>query len=176
MNELFEKAEAQERNKEALKYSAKNNFKAKEKFHYKFSTERVNNLLEFLHPQYLDKVVAATKSALYKIDPTWQTGQFKAFSKHFRMNLLRSLYTRRFPLENAKFSALDKDKILEMMLETSQGFSDHEKAAFYGKVLSEYILRCPKERFPIWAESYKDKPNFIIMWNLNSSIWLTIYY
>jgi hypothetical protein len=142
---------------------------------FKFPDDDVNKLLDILLPQYLDSVVDTIKTALYQIDPTWQKGQFKVFSKHFRMNLVRSLFTQRLSLSNAKYSTFSEDKILEFILESSQGFSDAEKSAYYGVVLSEYILRCPQELFPHWTENFKDKPNFIVMWNLHSNIWLDIF-
>jgi len=141
-----------------------------------YTKDNVETLAEVLLPQDLNMVVQAIQAALTKIDRTWKRGQFDIFSKHFRMNLLRSLFTQRIPLEDANYNALDKDKILETIIEASQDFSDYEKASFYGEVLSKYILRSPKERFPNWAKKYKDKPNFIIMWNLYFRIWQMIYW
>jgi|GEM_PF-4822218 len=146
-----------------------------EQFNKQFKIlDDVNNLLEISLPQYLDSVVDAIKTALDQMDPTWQMGQFRIFSKHFQTNLVRSFFTGRFPLTEAKYLTFSNDKILEFILEAPQGFSNAKNAAFYGKVLSEYLLLCPTEIFPSWAESYKDKPSFIIVWNSHYTISMTI--
>jgi len=143
---------------------------------FTYTKENTEALTMILLPQDLDIVVQTIKKALSKIDPTWRRGQFDIFSKHFRINLLRSVFTKRISLADINHNILDKDKIFQVVIDVSENLSDYEKASFYGDVLSEYILRFPKERFPNWAEKYKDKPNFIAMWDLHSHIWMDMYW
>lgn len=140
-----------------------------------YSKDIINQLLEILLPQYFDSVINSIKTALWQIDPAWEKGQFEVFSKHFRMNLLRSLFAQKVLLADTKFFPFHEKIILEKILEATKDLNDKEKARFYGKVLSKYILLCPKERFPAWAETYKDRSNLVIIWNLHSTVWLTIY-
>ncbi|MGA7192040.1 MAG: hypothetical protein WBW94_00305 [Anaerolineales bacterium] len=143
---------------------------------FKFSDDDMNKLLEILLPQHLDSVAPAFQSALSRIDPTWKKGQLTIFSRHFRSNFFRSFITKRFSLLNSRYAALSKESVLEKILEASKDFESIEKAVFYGEVLSEYILRCPKERIPNWIEKYKNKLNFIVVWHLRSEIFLRIFW
>lgn len=136
----------------------------------------VNQLLEILLPQDFDSVIKSIQDALREIDPSWKKNQLKTFSKHFKYNFWRSMFTKRLLLNDAKSAVLQKPQILETLLRFSQNLIDVERAAFYGDVLSEYILRFPTARFPMWAENNKDKPNWLANWNLHSTAWQTIYW
>ena len=139
------------------------------------SKDDVNQLLEILLPQYFDSVIASTQDALRKIDPSWGKGQFDIFSKHFRRHFWRSVFAKRFLLNDAKHEILLKTQILEKIILSSQHMSDKEMAKFYGDVLSEYVLLFPLARFPAWAEDYKEKPNWLAHWRLHSTVWYSIY-
>ena len=141
-----------------------------------YSKNDVNQLLEILLPQDFDSVIKSIQDALREIDPSWKKNQFKAFSKHFKYRFWRSVLTKRFLLNDANSAVLQKPQILETLLRFSQNMSDLERAAFYGDVLSEYILWFPTARFPTWAENYKDKPNWLANWNLHSTALQMIYW
>jgi hypothetical protein len=140
-----------------------------------YSKYDVDQLLEILFPQYFDSVIASIQDALRTIDPSWKKGQFDIFSKHFRRQFWRSVFAKRFLLNDAKCEILLKSQILEKIALSSQRMSEMEKAAFYGDVLSEYVLLFPEARFPTWAEDYKEKPNWLAHWHLHSTAWYTIY-
>jgi hypothetical protein len=141
-----------------------------------YSRNDIEQLLEILLPQDFDSVVKSIQDALREIDPSWKKDQFKYFSKHFKYHFWRSVFTKRFLLNNAKSIVLQKPQILETLLQLSQNMSDIEREAFYGEVLSEYILRFPTTRLPTWAENYKDKPNWLVNWNLYYTAWQMIYW
>ena len=140
-----------------------------------YSKYDVSQLLEILLPQYFDSVIASTQDALRIIDPSWKKGQFNMFSKHFRGQFWRSVFAKKFLLNDAKCEVLLKSQILEKIILSSQHMSEMEKAAFYGDVLSEYVLLFPEARFPAWAEDYKEKPKWLAHWYLHSEAWYTIY-
>ena len=140
-----------------------------------YSKENISELLEILLPQYFDSVIDSIKTALWQIDPSWKKGQFDIFSKHFKLQFWRSVFVKRFLLNDARKPLLDETILLERILNIANNMSDMEKAAFYGEVLSEYIMLCPVERFPIWADEEKYKPNWLAHWNLHSNTWQTIY-
>jgi hypothetical protein len=135
----------------------------------------VSQLLEILLPQYFDSVIASTQDALRIIDPSWKKGQFDIFSKHFQLQFWRSVFAKRFLLNDAKHEVLLKPQILEKITVVAQHMSETEKAAFYGDVLSEYVLLFPLARFPTWAEDYKEKPNWLAHWYLHSTASYTIF-
>jgi hypothetical protein len=141
----------------------------------KFKNE-INQLLEIILPQYFDAVTEAVRKALYQIDPSWQMGQFKIFSRNFRSNILKSFFTRRFSLNTSRVLIITGNEILEQIRQVSQDFNDYEKAALYGQLLSQYILLCPKEHFPVWLKSYKKKPNWQIVWHTHSELWKRFYW
>jgi len=137
---------------------------------------QTKQLLEALLPQYFDSVTTSIRNALYEIDPTWKKGQFDVFSKHFHANLFRSFFTRRYSIREAKVAVMPDYQILEIIRQASQSFDGNQKAVFYGDLLSEYILLCPREHLPLWIESKKDSPNWLIVWHLHSTLWLNFYY
>ncbi|HMS00707.1 MAG TPA: hypothetical protein PKE62_15760 [Anaerolineales bacterium] len=140
-----------------------------------YSKNDVSQLLEILLPQYFDSVIWATQDALREIDPSWKKGQFKIFSKHFRLQFWRSISVKRFLLNDAKHPVFSKSAVFERLVLSSQKMSELEKAAFYGDVLSEYVLLFPEARFPSWAEDYREKPNWLAHWDMHSSAWQMIY-
>lgn len=140
-----------------------------------YNEENLNLLLNILYPQDFDSVIKVFQDALREIDPSWQKGQFDIFSKHFRLQFLRSVFAKRVSLNDFRIEILDETILLEKILLSSRKMSEMEKAAFYGTVLSEYILALPLERFPSWADEQKSKPNWLAHWNLHSTAWYTIY-
>lgn len=174
MSDIFERQRAKEKNNEALRYAIENKLYINKRF--RFSNNEVNKLLDILLPQNFRSVTSALKTALFRIDPSWQKGQFEVFSRHFQMKLFQALYTRRLPLDDSRTSALTVEDILAKILLASQNFEDYRKAAFYATVLSEYILRCPEERLPSWIDLFNDGPNWRIVWKLHSNLWLEFYY
>jgi hypothetical protein len=143
---------------------------------YRFSKEVQNELLDFILPQKFEHVTFAIQDALRQIDPSWEIGQFDVFSRHFRYPFFRSFFTQRLLLNNSKGIVVTEEKILEQILQTSKFLDDERKAAFYGAVHIEYILRCPEARFPDSADEYKYKANWIVVWNLHSNAWHNIYW
>jgi hypothetical protein len=143
---------------------------------YRFSNEVTNELLDFILPQKFNDVTFAFQAALSGIDPSWKIGQFDVFSRHFRAPFFRSFFTQRFLLNNSKVTVVTEENILEQILQASQIFEDERKAAFYGAVLTEYILQCPEARFPNSIDEYKDKANWVVVWNLHSNAWHNIYW
>ncbi|MBI3176091.1 MAG: hypothetical protein HYZ25_20405 [Chloroflexi bacterium] len=174
MSDIFERQRAKEKITEAVQYASKN--KTVKNEHFRFSDNEVDKLLDILLPQNFSSVTSALRTALFRIDPSWQKGQFEVFSRHFRMKLFQALYTRRLSLDDSRTSALTVEGILAKILVASQNFDDYRKAAFYATVLSEYILRCPEERLPSWIDFFNDGPNWRIVWKLHSSLWLEFYY
>lgn len=140
-----------------------------------YSKKEVHQLLEILLSQDFDSVIKSTQDALRVIDPSWKKGQFKVFSRNFRLQFFKSLFTERVLLNDLKFTQLEESKLLETILLFSQNMDEMEKAAFYGSALSEYVLLCPIERFPAWAEEEKSKPNWLAHWNLHADVWYAIY-
>jgi hypothetical protein len=141
-----------------------------------YSKNDVNQLLEILLPQDFDSVIKSIQDALREIDPSWKKNQFKSFSRHFKYHFWRSIFTKRFLLNDTRSAVLHKTQILETILRFSQNMTDMEKVTFYGDVLSEYVLYFPTARFPAWAESYKEKPNWLANWHLHSTAWHMIYW
>jgi hypothetical protein len=171
---MFELQKAKEKMEEARRYTM--GYKLPPTRHYDFSISEINPILELLLPQDFKSATSAIRNALWQIDPSWKKGQFKVFDRHFRMQLLRSFFTPRFSLNDSMWSILTETQLLERILLATQNFEDDKKAAYYGKLLSEYILRCPLEYLPTWADSYKYLPNWLVVYKLHSELWQIFYW
>lgn len=140
-----------------------------------YTKDDVSRLLDIFIPQHFDTVVISMQNALSIIDPSWQKGQFEMFSKHFRQQFWRSHLVKRLLLNDAKFPVLNETDIFEKIIDLSRSMNDLVKAAFYGDVLSEYVLLFPIAKFPQWAASYKDKSNWLAHWHLHSTTRYALY-
>ena len=140
-----------------------------------YTKDDINKLLVILLPQHFDTIVLSIHNVLSQIDPSWQEGQYEFFSKHFKQQFWRLIFIKRYLVNDLSGGILHETEIFEKINNISQDMRDMDRAAYYWSVLSEYVLLCPIERFPQWADNQRKKTNWLMHWNLHSTALYPIY-